>query len=130
MAASQRERMAFIGITVAVAGLMVMSGVLQVIGRTSVSGEAKVGAVSVTMKNTEFAPTQLLAKVGQPAKFVVKNSDPFVHTFTIQELGISDVILGGSEKLVELDLPRAGEFEYHCVIAGHDDMKGNLIVTQ
>ena len=51
---------------------------------------------------------------GKPVKFVIRNRDLTVHTFTIKELGIDVKVLPGSEELIELSSPPAGTYVYLC----------------
>ena len=122
------ERRTFAAITVVVVGLMALFGILHLVALSSVSASEKADAITVEMKNTEFNPTELQVPAGQPVKFVVKNRDLGVHTFTIKELGIDFTIVGRSEKLIEFSSTGAGTFEYICEIPGHDDMKGTIVV--
>ena len=66
------------------------------------------------MKNSTFTPAQLEIPAGKPARFVIKNRDLTVHTFTIEKLGIDVKVLPGSEKLIELSSPPAGTYVYTC----------------
>lgn len=101
--------------TAAVAiGLMAASGTLHLTGLESVSAEEKVGAIGVDIKNSTFEPDQVTVPAGRPARFVIKNRDLTVHTFTIEELGIDVKVLPGSEELVELPSPPAGTYAYSC----------------
>ena len=84
----------------------------------------------VDMKNVSFEPSQLRIPSGQPAKLVVKNSDLFGHTFTIDELGIDYSFLFGDEKLVHLAPLEAGEYTYICTVPGHQNMRGTLVVAE
>ena len=80
----------------------------------SVSPDEKAAAISVDMENSAFKPAQLTVPAGKPAKFVIKNRDLTVHTFTIKELGIDVKVLSGSEELIELSSPPAGTYVYSC----------------
>jgi uncharacterized cupredoxin-like copper-binding protein len=61
-------------------------------------------------------------------KIVAKNSDPYIHTFTVEDLDM-DVKLGpGSEKLILIERPVAGTYEFICAITGHESMKGTLTI--
>ncbi len=80
------------------------------------------------MKDTQFHPTEVAVQAGHPATLVVKNDDLVVHTFIVEELGINEVIIGGSEKLIAISASSPGSFAYVCEIYGHEDMKGTLVV--
>ena len=108
------ERWVLRATTAIVVGLMVVSGTLHLTSLESVSPDEKAAAISVDMKNSAFKPSQLTVPAGKPAKFVIKNRDLTVHTFTIEELGIDVKVLPGSEELIELSSPPAGTYVYLC----------------
>lgn len=126
--ATTGARRSLVGATAVVGALVVLSGLLNVTSIESVSADARAGAVAVGMEETQFDPTQLMLRAGQPATLVVKNNDLRIHTFTIPELGISEVVLGGSEKLIAIAASNPGNFEFVCEIQWHDAMKGTLVV--
>ena len=67
-------------------------------------------------------------------KILVRNDDPFLHSFTIDELDVDEVISPGSEVLVEIpDEP--GDYVLYCMPhtndpenPSDDDMKSDLTV--
>ncbi len=111
-----------------IAVLAVVSTVLTVTGKSSVSAADRTGAELIQMKKTAFNPTSIAGQSGKTTKILLKNSDPFVHTFTIDKLGIDYTVGPGSEKLVEIKAPAVGDYEFYCKISGHEDMKGTLAV--
>ena len=127
--ATTAERRSLVGATAAVVVLLLLSGVLHVTSLESVSADAKAGAIVVVMKDTRFDPDELTVQAGQPATLVVKNDDLVVHTFVVEALGINEVIIGGSEKLIAIAASSPGRFAYVCEIFGHDDMRGTLVVA-
>ena len=122
------ERRSLVGATAIVVVLVLLSGVLHVTSIETVSVDAKAGAIAVGMKDTQFVPTQLTVQAGQPVTLVVKNDDLGVHTFTVRELGINEVVIGGSEKLIAIATSDPGNYEFVCEIPGHEAMKGTLVV--
>ena len=100
-----------------VALALVASAIMTVTGRTSVDAAAAAGATEATMKNFKFAPGTYEATAGEPTKFVVQNSDAFVHDFAIEALGVSTGIINpGSEKLVEFTAAEPGEYLIRCTL--------------
>ncbi len=90
--------------TVVLAGVGVLalaSAVLTVAGRDTVDAEAAANAdLTVDMADFEFDRASYDVPAG--GTVLVRNSDPFAHTFTVEALGV-DVDLGpDSEKLVTL----------------------------
>ena len=122
------ERWSLLGATAIVVVLVLLSGVLHVASLESVSADERSGAIAVGMKDTLFDPTEIMIQAGQPATVVVKNMDLGVHTFTVHELGINEVLIGGSEKLIAIAASNPGSYEFVCEIPGHEAMKGTLVV--
>lgn len=103
---------AAVGIVVVAA---VASGALHLIGRTS--ADAAGAAATVTMSEFEFDSTTY--EVASGDSVLVHNSDPFVHTFTVPELGIDQTVLPGSRHLIEVT-GDAGTYTVYC--EPHSDM--------
>ena len=122
------ERRSLVGATAVVVLLVLLSGVLNVTSLETVGEDAKAGAVAVGMKDTLFDPTELKVQAGQPVTLIVKNDDLGVHTFTVRDLGINEVVIGGSEKLIAIASSAPGNYEFVCEIPGHEAMRGTLVV--
>lgn len=100
-----------------VALALVASAILTLTGRTSVDAAAAAGATQATMENFKFAPGTYEATAGEPAKFVIHNSDAFVHDFAIEALGVSTGLINpGSQQLVEFTAAEAGEYRIRCTL--------------
>ncbi len=126
---SRAERRTFGAIAVVLLALSVLSGGLHIAGLTTVSVEAKAGAIMVEMRNSYLVPDRLEIPVGETTRIVVKNNDFFVHTFRIDELGVKHTVLPFSELLIELRPTNAGEFTYESRAPMTGDMEGILVVT-
>ena len=126
--ATTAERRSVVGATAVVVGLLVLSGVLHIASLETVGADDEAGAIAVGIKDTRFHPTEVVVQAGQPAMLVVKNSDLVAHTFTVEELGINEVIIGGSEKLIAIAASSPGSFAYVCEFFGHEEMKGTIVV--
>ena len=129
-AATRAERRTFWAIALVLLGLVILSGILHIVGRTTVSTEAKVGAIAVEMKNSYLAPERLEVRVGETTRILVKNNDFFVHTFEIDELGVEYTVLPFSELLIDLRPANTGEFTYGYKSYMTGDMEGTLVVTK
>lgn len=91
-----------------------LTAVMSFTSRTSVEASAAAGATEVAMSNFEFAPGTFEATAGEPTKFLITNSDGFVHDFAIPALKVeSGLVNPGSQKLVEVNAP-AGEYTVYC----------------
>ncbi len=110
--------------------LAVASAIGTVAGRTTVD-DSRADAV-VDMKDFKF--THDGYEIAGGSTVLVKNKDPFVHTFTIDALDIDVTVGPGSEKLIEIpDEP--GSFIVYCTLhtessddPGPDDMAADLTV--
>jgi len=119
---------AAIGLLAVVAALSVYSAALTISGVDHVSAADKQGATILTANALRYDLDTLAASPGGRTKIVVKNDDPARHTFTVDALGI-DVELGPrDERLILLDSPPPGTYEFRCRITGHERMKGILRV--
>lgn len=105
----------------------VISLPLWLANRTTVDAAAAADLPEVTAAN--FAFEDVTAAAG--GQLVVRNQDPFAHTFTIDALGIDVELLPGSAAIV--DLPdTAGTYTYYCIPHssdagnGTDDMAATL----
>jgi uncharacterized cupredoxin-like copper-binding protein len=116
------------GIAGVIAVLSVFSAVFTAVNIESVSASDKEGATIVTAKKVKWDVETIEASSSGTLKLVIKNSDPTIHTFTVEDLNMDFKVNPGSEKLIVLERPLAGEYEFICDITGHDDMKGKLII--
>lgn len=127
--AKPSERTAALAIVGVLAVIAVLTGVLNLTGRESVSAEAKAGAFPVQMKGTRFEQERIEGRASQPTRIVVRNSDPGAHTFTLLNQDVEVSFNPGDERVLELPALPAGEYPYVCNVFGHETiMKGVLVV--
>ena len=117
-------------VTVVVVGLVIASGIVSIVGRSSVSAAERVGAIVLLMEDTEFKPDRLIVPASQKVTLVVDNADLMVHTLTIEDLDLSHALAGRSSKLIELPELQPGQYEYTSTAWGDEDMKGTLVVEE
>jgi len=125
-----KERRAISGVVTVVGALAAVSAVLTVLGRSTV--ETPQGATTVTLGNFEY--DRAAYEVTGGGQVVVRNDDPFLHTFTIDDLGV-DVELGPNGSAL-VDIPaEAGTYVVYCRPhtmdpddPGPDDMASTLTV--
>ncbi len=108
---------------------LVVSLPLWLTGRETLAEGAGDGLTTVAAANFHYDDVTVAAG----DSIVVRNEDPFFHTFTIDELGIDVELLPGSAVVV--DLPdAAGTYTYYCIPhsfeAGEaeDDMAATLTI--
>lgn len=112
--ATPAERRITVGAGSVVAAAAAVSAVLSVTTGTSV---ADAQGVAVTMSDFEFGEASYRAAAGEQGTLVVHNSDGFVHDIAIPALGIEPVtILPGSDAVVKLDSPAAGDYTMYCTL--------------
>jgi plastocyanin len=125
------ERRAVLAIVAALGLAAAASGVLTIAGRETVAGDLAADAdVVVELQNIEF--DQASYEVPEGGTVLVRNSDPFAHTFTVQALGIDISLNPGSEKLLRID-GEPGAYVLFCEPhtsdpddPGDDDMAAEL----
>ncbi|MDP8931820.1 MAG: cupredoxin domain-containing protein, partial [Actinomycetota bacterium] len=104
-------------LTVTLAALIllgIVSAVASLASRTTVDMTNRAGAIAVTQRDLAFAPANYEVTARENANFVVHNSDPVFHTFTVPELGIDADVKPGSDVVVELDAPDPGVYTIIC----------------
>ena len=114
-ATTAERRVAAVALGAAVVALAV-SGALTLMGRSAADSA---GALTVTIKDFAFSEETYVVPADEAATIVVRNSDAFVHTFTVPELGIDEVVPPGGDAVVELTAP-AGTHTLYC--KPHADM--------
>lgn len=125
--ATSTERTAILAVGGVLAVLAVVSIVLTVANMGDVSAEERQGAIEVQMKKTEFEPHEIRASAGQ-VRVVVKNFDPFLHTFTLDDANVDVRVTPRQEKVIDLGNLSAGSYVFRCEVPGHEDMVGTLVV--
>ncbi len=116
-------------------GLVVLTSlVLTTTSRTTLTAQAKSSAISIEIKDYQFNPDTLDVKAGDTVRIAVKNNDPTLHTFTLNEAGVDVSIPPGAERLVEFQAPPPGKYIWYCIphsdegSAGRTGMVGSLTV--
>lgn len=109
--------------------LGVISAILTVAGLGGVSDAEKAEAsATLEAKDTEFSTDTLTASTSG-TKILLKNSDPVLHTFTVEGLDIDVKMYPGAEQLYEIKGAKAGTYGYYCAVSGHkEDMNGAITV--
>jgi plastocyanin/predicted membrane protein len=106
------ERRAILAICAVVGLLSVGSAVLSITSRDTVSdADAASADVRVDLKDFEFDNDAYDISGG--GTILVKNSDPFLHTFTVDALGIDVTMTPGSEELVVIPA-KPGDYVLYC----------------
>jgi plastocyanin len=132
--APPQERRLVTGATALVALAAVVSGGLWLASREQVEASAAEGAVLVSMSDFTFGAETIEIAAGE--RFLVRNDDPFFHTFTVPELGIDEKVLPGSEVLIEVE-GTTGEYLLYCIPHSQgedsdpagDDMAATIVVN-
>jgi plastocyanin len=104
------ERRALVGIPAAALGLALLSGVVTLTSRETVDESE----ADVVVQLSDFEFDEDLYRLEGGSTVLVRNDDPFFHTFTIDDLGIDEELNPGSEKLVTIP-DEAGAYVLYCV---------------
>ncbi|MCO5221544.1 MAG: cupredoxin domain-containing protein [Thermomicrobiales bacterium] len=94
------------------------------------SGGASADAVTVSMHDMYFDPSELTIAADTPTTFHFVNDGAAAHDFTIDALDIHVSLNPGESADIEINAP-AGEYEYYCSVPGHKDagMVGTLTAS-
>lgn len=87
---------------------------------------ASADGIRMRMKDYQYAPQTIQARVGETVRVQVRNEDVVAHTFTVQELGINENILARASAVIEFQAQTAGVFKYICL--PHPNMVGTIEV--
>lgn len=100
-----------IRLTLAILAVAVaVSGGLTFAGKQDASDAA--AEATITAKDFQFTPKEL--EVAGGSTIFVRNSDPFFHTFTIEELDINIELTTGDEVTVALP-DKSGTYRFYCI---------------
>jgi plastocyanin len=119
-------------VTLIVGLLAVLSAVLTFTSKNTASeADANQASATVVLKSFEYENPSYDLEPG--SKVLVKNEDPLLHTFTIEELDVDVAIGPGSEELVEIPGDASGEYVVFCrphtedpESPGEDDMASKV----
>jgi len=87
--------------------------------------------ISVTAKQWEFDPNQIIVNKGDNVKLNIKSID-VTHGFSLPDFGVNSKLNPGQTTTVEFTVSKSGTFTFFCSVqcgAGHKDMKGTLVVN-
>jgi plastocyanin len=93
---------------------------------TPAAAPAAGGTVAVSMKDIQFVPTSVAAKVGQTVKWT--NDDSVDHNVTATSGETFKSNTFGQGATFSQKLTKAGTIKYVCTI--HPGMEGTLVVTK
>jgi plastocyanin len=103
------ERTAMRIVLTVIVTLAVLSGIATAATRSTVD-ESDADA-TVVLKDFEFDKSEYRLQAG--SRVFVRNDDPFLHTFTVDELDIDEAMSPGSEELIEIP-SEPGEYVVYC----------------
>lgn len=106
--------------------LGVALAVVGVVATLGVEDDARAESdIVVAAKNTEY-PVTVNATAGDVG-FYIQNKDLLRHTFVIEDAGVKVELPGSTSRHLAVSL-KAGTYEFHCDVPGHESMKGTLEV--
>lgn len=130
----RNERRAAIALVAALGLLALVSGALTVTGRDTVPDDLA-GEADLVVDMADFEFDQSTYDVAAGGTILVTNSDPFVHSFTVDALDI-DVELGPADEVLITVPDETGTFILYCVPHTQDaddpaehDMAAELVVA-
>ncbi len=127
--ARRRRRPSGRGPVVVVVTGVVLLALVVAAGAAGSSGPASApdADLELTTANLRFSSEQLSAEAGEVA-VVVRNSDLFWHTFTIDDLDVDVRVPVTAERQATFDAS-PGTYTFYCRVPGHETiMRGTLTV--
>ena len=106
-------------------------GALAELRARAESVEPNLAEIRVTLRKFKFVPKRITVQKGQPVRLVVTAAD-VEHGFAIKELKIKQRIEARQTKVITFKPEQAGRYRIYCSVYcgdGHDDMTGELVVT-
>jgi cytochrome c oxidase subunit II len=117
---------------------LVVRNVAPLLGGLMISGmsgyllaAANQEVVKITARQFEFSPASITVKKGTPVILELSTLD-MPHGFDVPDLGVHARIVPGQAVRLNLTAAKAGHYAFQCDSfcgAGHDDMKGEIVVT-
>ena len=89
------------------------------------SEPSRSGDAQLATKEFEFRPNMLQAE-GPNVRLFFDNSDPSLHTFTIDALGVDLAVPPGKSRRIEFSA-NPGTYDFYC--KPHPDMKGKVTIS-
>jgi hypothetical protein len=123
------QRTAITGIAAVLAVAAVVSLVLMVANTGSVSASEAGGAQRLTAEHTKWDVEMITSPAGE-VRLVVKNSDPMLHTFTVEDLDIDIALSPWSEQVIVLGDLTAGNYGFVCRAFDHETEMTGVITVQ
>jgi cytochrome c oxidase subunit 2 len=106
--------------------------VYAVMGATRDVHGATERVIPLTVKRFEYSPREIRVKKGVPVVFEITSLD-VPHGFNLFDFGVRADVIPGRVTRVRLVPDRAGTFTFRCDVfcgTGHEDLEGEIIVTQ
>jgi cytochrome c oxidase subunit 2 len=88
--------------------------------------------IKMTARQFEFEPKLITVQKGKPVRLLITSTD-VQHGFAVEELGINQKLKANAVTVVEFTPTRVGRFPFECSVmcgSGHDEMMGELVVTE
>lgn len=102
-----------------------LAGMVNDHGTTSLSGTE----LEMELDDFYFEPTFVKAAGGREVRLSLSNKGNAPHTFTIDDLGIDEVLQPGAKATVTVKLPAGGTVAYYCRFHKASGMQGAFAVT-
>lgn len=95
--------------------------------------------IHITAEQWKFTPDNITVIKGKPVTFVIRSPD-VTHGFTIEKIGVNEVVYPGKEVKVTVTFDKVGIYTFKCSIycgeprpgsgLGHWIMKGTITVVE
>jgi plastocyanin len=102
-----------------------LAGTVNDHGTKSLTG----GELEMELDDFYFGPTFVKAPGGREVKVELENEGKAPHTFTIDDLGIDEVLQPGAKATVTVKLPAGGTVAFYCRFHKAAGMQGAFAVS-
>jgi cytochrome c oxidase subunit 2 len=93
---------------------------------------AREPVIRITARKFEYSPDEITVKKGAPVVLEITSLDRD-HGFKLREFGIRADIKPGKVTRIRIIPDKTGRFPFECDVfcgTGHEDMSGELVVTE
>jgi plastocyanin len=115
--------------TTSVSGRALLAAAAFSVSALALSGAVMAAdAITLTIKDHKFTPTEIRVPAGKPAVLKIKNEDSTAEEFESKALKIEKVIAGGKEGTVHLPALKAGSYPF--VGEHHEDTAKGVVIVE
>ena len=82
---------------------------------------------TITIKNHQFSPKELIVPANEKIKLIIENQDPTVEEFESYDLNREKIVMGNSKIIIFIGPLKPGEYKYFGEF--HEDTAQGIIIA-